>query len=465
MPKILLRAGKSPLQPLSPEATYAYGTNGVFGMNVGNYAFADSTFRLLSVPGAEVVPDAFLTERLSRDRVPNIDEQIDRINREFDAFVIPMANAFRISFRGTLQRFTEVIKRLTIPTIVVGVGANKQLTTDPGLKADVQAFMAAVLGHSAKVGVRGDATRQALKEIGFGDEHVDVIGCPSVYLRGPDYQVVKKTPALTEASKVNLTLSPYVPWLEPLLEDALGRYPNLIYIPQRYEDLGLMLWGYQPPQWKKYNQAYPVHTAHPLYREDRMRFFCDTRTWLEFNAQRDYSVGTRIHGSVMALVAGTPATIICHDVRTEELAEYHEIPKAGQADLEAGATAASLYERADFTAFNRGLAPRFKHLTDFLELNGLAHIAQPGNENPDYDARWAQTPLPGPVHTLYADGQVGKDQVVDRLRWLYESTAHKKSDQDDQYVPPLPLLPDHAGLFRRAVRRLRRELHKNSATN
>ncbi|AGS69543.1 hypothetical protein [Streptomyces collinus] len=54
-----------------------------------------------------------------------------RINAEFDAFVVPLANAFRPSFENALKRLTRLITRLRIPVVVLGVGAQTGVSHDP----------------------------------------------------------------------------------------------------------------------------------------------------------------------------------------------------------------------------------------------------------------------------------------------------------------------------------------------
>ena len=92
-----------------------------------------------------------------------------RVNEEFDAFVVPLANAFRADFKPHLDRLTALIERLRIPGVVVGVGA--QLSIDGGLTTgiedSVEAFMRAVLERSASIGVRGDVTEKYLDHLGF----------------------------------------------------------------------------------------------------------------------------------------------------------------------------------------------------------------------------------------------------------------------------------------------------------
>jgi hypothetical protein len=430
--RILLRAGKSPLQPLSPEASLGFGRGGVFGTNVGNIAFSDAMFRLLNVPGSEVVPNAYLTERGGLQP-----SYFRRINEEFDAFVVPLANAFRPAFMGALRSMTAAIEALKIPVVVVGVGAQGRLgegTPDnPELDGVVAAFMRAVLDRSAKVGVRGDVTRQYLAGLGFGDEHVEVIGCPAVYLRDVEGEVRKPVAQLGPDALLSLTLSPYVRAYERFFNRAVKAYPKAIYVPQRAEDLELMLWGHQFAL--SASPKLPVHTAHPLYTQDRMRFFCDSRPWLDFHAGRDFTIGTRIHGTIMSLVAGTPATLIAHDSRTLELAEYHEIPYRTVSSLTDQDSPASIYAASDFGRFNAGKASRFAALLGFLEANGLEHVAMPGKANPEFEAQWQAAPLAEPVHTLYGPDDF-RGTLIRRLDWLHQSTADAVR-QADRYRPPV----------------------------
>ena len=97
---------------------------------------------------------------------------------------------------------------------------------------------------------------------------------------------------------------------------------------QNMQTLALMLDGKLPgqntPGWP--STGVPVSSKHPLIRENRVRFFLDPKTWFDHLAQYDFSFGTRIHGNIAALLAGTPAVLLAHDSRTLELADYHQIP-------------------------------------------------------------------------------------------------------------------------------------------
>ena len=126
-------------------------------------------------------------------------------------------------------------------------------------------------------------------------------------------------------------------------------------------ELAMLLWG-------RYDGApvpdlrLPFHPEHRLHREDRIRFFVDSKPWLEFLGTRRFSVGTRIHGTIAGVLGGTPSFLIVHDPRTRELAEYHEIPYRPVQDIEPDSRTEELYHACDYSAFNAGMEKRYEVL-------------------------------------------------------------------------------------------------------
>ncbi len=419
MSRILLRAGKDPFAVVPPELALELAPQGLWARNAGNMLFTDAMHRTLSVPGADVVANGLLSERSRTGRA-----YAARVNEEFDHVVVPLANAFRSSFMDSLDRLTRMIERLTIPVTVVGVGvAGGVGSLDhplPQLSAHevaiVRRFLRAVLDRSASIGVRGDFTRELLAGLGFGDAHVDVVGCPSLYRDGADLQITKKQPELAADAPFALNLSPYVKLMGPVALRHAGAYPRMTYVPQGADTLALMLWGTQPR--KVRTPSLPTHREHPLYQSNRMRFFVDSSTWVEFLRAQQFSFGTRIHGNIAALLARTPAVVIAHDARTLELARFHQIPHRLVTDVDDTLDAAELHAWADYDAFNAGHAANAADFARFLAKNGLEHVHEPGKANPAYDARLAATPFPPAVETLMSDNPAARRAAIERVALL-----------------------------------------------
>jgi hypothetical protein len=390
--RILIRSRRDPFTPTSALDTYARNT---IGDNVGNLVFSNASHRLMSRQDNEVVSNQFKHDV----------SKAARINEEYDVFVVPLANAFRPSFHKQLDALTALIEQLTIPVVVLGVGAqagtHRNLERLDPIEDSVKRFVSAVLDRSPAVGVRGEVTAEYLQNLGFSD--VEVIGCPSLFMRGPDLHVEKTLPRLTRRSPLAINISPYVKQMGPITMAAYERYPHLTYVAQDRNTLRLLLEGDADPKDVGKRSLLPVHETHPLYREDKIRFFLDPWTWFDFLATQEFSFGSRIHGNIVSLLAGTPAVVLAHDSRTLELADYHEIPHRLVNDVPKDVDPADLYAEADFSGFNSGHQKRWETFASFMERSGLTHIYQGGAVDPGaaaFDAQVAATTFPGPARPM-----------------------------------------------------------------
>jgi len=432
MTRMLLRSGKDPFTPVVAEATL---TQDVFNSNSGNYLFQHAIWKSLLTAGTEIVANGTLSERELPD-----EGDAKRINDGFDQFVIPLANAFRPDFAHRLENLTRLIENLTIPVTVIGVGAQAGVglaTEELDEMADVvRAFVGAVLERSASIGVRGEFTKKYLMGLGFPDDTVDIIGCPSLFLHGHDLRIDKDPTGINAESKLALNLTPEVPGIGAFALQQAAAYPNLTYIGQDGNDLRLMIWGIPFPHVT--DPQVPVHMLHPLYQADRMRLFLDMWTWLDFLADRDFTYGTRFHGNVAALLARRPAMLLAHDSRTLELAEYHQMPHRVVPEFTDPIDAVALYDEVDFSAFNAELPRGFDRYLAFLEKNDLGHIWQPGNENPEFAERLAKAELPPAVKTLCStDGT----ELAARLQWLRNGQVFDGKRHKQAYGYPFPYPP------------------------
>ena len=117
MKRILMRSSMHPLKAISAGEAI---TQDVMNGNTGNMIFAHSIARALMQE--DTVLDVTKTKRnFSR-------AEVEKINAEYDCFVIPLANAFRPNFQDDLDFMTRLIKKLKIPCIVIGVGVQAKMS-------------------------------------------------------------------------------------------------------------------------------------------------------------------------------------------------------------------------------------------------------------------------------------------------------------------------------------------------
>ncbi|MGN0180992.1 MAG: polysaccharide pyruvyl transferase family protein, partial [Candidatus Ornithomonoglobus sp.] len=150
MKRYLVRAGFNPLKTYTP---YDLLRNNFIGDNSGNLFFAYGVMNVLRTEDTEI-------EQTYKWRFTAEDAAI--INERYDAVVLPMADAFREPFINALKGYTDLINRLTIPVVVIGIGLRAPY--EPGLNNKfifdeaAKEFVKAVLDHSAMLGLRGEIT-------------------------------------------------------------------------------------------------------------------------------------------------------------------------------------------------------------------------------------------------------------------------------------------------------------------
>lgn len=409
MKRILMRAGMSPLSNLSPLEVL---TENTIGNNIGNMLFPYSISRTLTTEDTQID-----TIRIGKGIT---DQEADMINKTYDCMVLPFANAFRSSFKQELRLMIRLIKKIKIPCIVVGVGAQAPLEDtmkDSELDMLVKRFVKLILRRSAMLGLRGEFTADYLKGLGFQAERdFTVIGCPSMFMWGdklPEMKLQELTPdsRVSMNSKISLG-GPF----HKLMERSRKQFEDYTYVPQVIEEIYRMYVGmpYQKNFSKKRPKPFPVHFDHEIYRNDRAMSFINVPSWLSYLSQKDFSFGSRVHGNIAAILSGTPCFILVSDARIKELVDYHHIPHMLNTQINSSTSILDLYEKADYAALNRGHRERFMHYLDFLGANDLEHIYDSDGKagHVYFDDKVKEIDFQQPLHAFSA---ISVEEQVERL--------------------------------------------------
>lgn len=394
MKKILTRAGMAPYE--SFDASQIILDN-LIGDNTGNLIYLNGFYRALTTDRQELIPNRY---RLRKSI------HADFINESYDAYVMPFADAFRQDMIGTINDLTRLIRKLTIPVVIVGIGLRAPLDADVRhsfpFDEDVKEFIKAVLDHSAKVGIRGEITASYLKRLGFREElDFTVIGCPSMYTNGS--QLTVKQPELTSGSRISINASVVAPnHVNQFLRNVMKEVPDYYFLPQRLQELKMTFAGEPYVHQQRHAKDYPDSMLDQVYRENRVRCFLNAKTWFDFLKDVDLSIGGRLHGNIAAIIAGTPALLIPHDSRMKELTEFHNLPHVWAKDLQANQDLFELVEKIDFKSILKNHDRNFQGYLKFLEENELDHIFKDG-KNPrkaPLDLKVDSIQLEKPIDTL-----------------------------------------------------------------
>lgn len=455
--KLLIRAGRPPHDETSNEAALAWRGGGHFASNTGNMLYSDSVYRALNTPHTTLVCDAYAPQSQILS-----DAEVASVNEEFDAYVLPLANAFRPEFVKHLIKLTSFIERLTIPTIVTGVGSQTDIGIgaegmDDETKRETIRFVSAVLNHAPSIEVRGETTRRTLLELGFHNSDITIIGCPSLYDMSRNYEIRKKLPRLNSDSKISINHEWPMRDLATFYKANEQKYHNLTTIYQTAEGGEYILWG---KTMTNLPAGLPRSVADVAYRENHLKFFTNVSTWKTFLSSQDFCFGVRLHGVIAALAAGTPGVLLPIDSRTMELSEYHALPhKTFREVMDSGKyLAEDIYDEADFSEFNKRMPENWDRYYHFLETSGLHHIHQPNMENPDYE-RLLSTLHPAPAiePVNFSDPTA----IAARFRWLWQDRTTDHWRPTGSFVPETTL---DASLTHSPIKEIQK-LQKSIETN
>lgn len=380
---ILLRSGKEPHQLINPFVAHGTSNIGYYGGNVGNVLFADSVYKTLNTPKTNITVDKYLVER------PGFaNEDIDIINNQYDVFVAPYANLFREPWVKILERLNQVLPKFKIPIVMVSGGL--QMKSDQkfedlsqNLRDQVYQFGKTLLNSGASsIGVRGEKTKDFLVFLGLPESQIDIIGCPSMYYNGANLQIEKEKDSITKDSSIAMNVNFEAPEITDLLNYHFEYFSNFSYISQIHEEYTLILYGH--PFFNHPHQGMVNNVNHPLYTANKIGFPIESQGWINYMKKQDFIFGTRLHGCVAGFLANKPTCIFRYDSRTSELINVHKFPFVEVDKNKPVFDADELYQKVDFSEFNKAVTGNFQNYLNFLEKNQLSHIYQTNNENEEY---------------------------------------------------------------------------------
>lgn len=310
-----------------------------------------------------------------------------RVGENFDAIVIPAANWLKgeNQFLGTLA---DRIERSGLPCIVIGLGAQASSDDEPIiLNEGSKRFLRIVSERSHSVGVRGEFTAEVVASAGVSN--VTVTGCPSYFwslsrrrtLNSPrraDFSISvnasrnrRVTDELGEA-KLRVERDLYL--------EAFRRKNSFVAIQTEQTEgqlaLGEDLEACDPRDRDRLQNFLGDAIDINAYR-NRFRVYGDVDRWLHDLAAVDLVIGTRLHGCLLGLAAGTPSILVTIDSRTREIARLFGLPHYPATSDRLYLGLEDLYRSTDFSGVLRNYPQRYDIYRQFLINNGLETKLEP----------------------------------------------------------------------------------------
>ncbi|WP_162183016.1 polysaccharide pyruvyl transferase family protein [Neosynechococcus sphagnicola] len=332
-----------------------------FGNNTGNMIFSESLFTVLQ--------DA---KRCEFHFSPKDIEDCD---------VIVIAAANWVNPYSDFSTLTARIEATGLPVIICGIGAqiydgNMLAPLKPGTTR----LLKLASESSRAISVRGEFSCEVLN--GYGIKNVVPTGCPSLLLSGQRVPSLRLTTELRisdivmhgtrhlysrakdfqnylykEAFRLNTDII-----LQSELVDMFCVYDSLIDQSKAalFEEILTVTYGADISTVKNYLRCHGI--VHTSFIE-----------WIRYLMLKKFCIGSRVHGTIASLLSGTPAVLITHDTRTEELAIQMSLPFIRQSEIDCSRPLDifSYYDISKFDKFTIHYSRYYNSFLHFFESVGL----------------------------------------------------------------------------------------------
>ena len=305
------------------------------------------------------------------------------MSNRFDMIVIAAANFLFPGF--DFSGMANLIEKTTLPCMMVGVGAqSNNYSSHIELTEGTRRLMKVVAERSKLIGVRGPFTAEVLAHLGI--TNVQTTGCPSYYMGGKPGLQIRRAPWHPNARlAVNSS--------RDVIRHAFDRN-DMINVTRRIGQIAIETGADFIAQTevdeiavaeRAQEQAEAITRVQAFYRgvatdgaianwaERHCRVFWEVEEWERATRYYDFVLGTRFHGSMIALQQGVPACVICHDTRTTEMCQFLGMPSIALRDA-VGFQVDNVFGSLDLDHLEKRHAELFPAFRAFLECNGAEHV-------------------------------------------------------------------------------------------
>lgn len=296
-----------------------------------------------------------------------------------DAIVLAAANW--VNNFDDFGWLADRLEKTKLPVFLIGVGAQASTADEiPDVKAGTLRLLSLVQDRSSSISARGTFSCEVLNR--YRIKSARPTGCPSLMLIGPE----GPSPKLLcephfDACSIHSTrhgFSSTDEFQTFLYRQALSRGFDLV-LQSEVADIHYAVRG-------RTGEEVPARAAEVLpaiygadletiatYLEHHGHVFTQYPDWIAYMRERSFCFGTRIHGTIAALIAGTPASLIVHDSRTVELAQIMGVPIVRWQDIPSDREidVSLLYSRPQLREFVARFASYYSNFLDYMAENDL----------------------------------------------------------------------------------------------
>lgn len=229
------------------------------------------------------------------------------------------------------------------------------------------------LAERAEIGVRTKYDAEFLNS--YGIKNVRVIGCPSLFYHMD--RNFKVDDSIKKAKSVNFNFTTDFANLGISHKDAVDIHWNILRYFKEANEKSLFDIDFTM-QKQLLAEICDIHSilltygeVHEFYSECGRYFYC-VEDWIKgIKGRNDFSIGTRFHGNVAAILSEVPTLMINVDKRMKGMNDFYKIPSIDVSEFDFDKPIEYYRELADYSEFNKNYAKAYDNFVDYCEKNGV----------------------------------------------------------------------------------------------
>lgn len=257
---------------------------------------------------------------------------VDLINNNYDVLVFVAANQLHPD--KDMSILADLFDSIKIPSFVIGLGAQASNFSQKMIfNRGTLRFIDIIKEKCSHISARGDFTASVLTD--HGATNVVATGCPSNFINfDPKLgdKIVFKDKKINSLVINNNLREDMYDFLSKTINN--NQFSDLKFIMQ--EPKLVLDFCRNKTTSEYYGQVIKKiqNTLMPTYElSDVEKFsinnfetFFNTEVWMEYLRRFDLSIGSRMHGNMIALQSGIPTIFLTHDARLQEMVDIMKLP-------------------------------------------------------------------------------------------------------------------------------------------
>jgi Polysaccharide pyruvyl transferase len=320
------------------------------------------------------------------------DEQIEKLRAEHSHIVYITANLIRLGVPRDHPSIKELIashvtlasniERAALPVVVFGLGSQAPLAGPYEFNpaSETIRLLKVLSDHSRRMAVRGAFTADVCIRLGINN--VEVIGCQSIFWhRSPQFSWCLSEPGRDRAGNIACNFTDARSEAQLIRQamacgyDVIGQ-GNGGEAELRQREPGEAAIAGPRFGWDvelAFEKSLIDRGQYERWARDHFYQFRRPEAWLDHMRRYRFCYGTRLHGNMAAMIAGTRALWIVHDMRTKEVCDHFKLPRVELDEVQGGVNLEALFERADYSGCRQIYPERYRVLFEYVDRASLPH--------------------------------------------------------------------------------------------